>query len=847
MKKLSIKLKLIGLFIILKVVPLVMILFLSLQGIEKLNKFFIDSSNDIFKQNNALLKDSTDIIISDSIKSLDKKSQDSIQKLTIALASKVANLLKSVDDDILFLSKLNIDQNILKNFYDTKNIKQQVDPKFKYDDKLKKWIQTQTYEVIEPTNIKINKDNKNEFNIRKIKQYKTKLFPKYKEVSFFDLNGIEKYKVSQIDSKKLDIKIKQNTYINSEDYYNEIKNLKNGEIYVSDVIGEYVKSNIIGIYNKDKTDKLNKEFSPQKSAYAGLENPVGKRFEGIIRFITPVFKNNKKIGYISLALDHYHIMELTDRFHPINDDLKRDISSAIDGNYAFMWDYKGRNISHPRDYFIVGFDKKTGKRVPGWISADLAKQYEQSSYKSLDEFLKTVPEFDNQTLSKKPNLKQLKVDGSIALDCRYLNFAPQCEGWMQLTKDGGSGSFIIYWSKLWKLSTAASIPYYTGKYANSKRGFGFVTIGANVEEFHSAALENKKIIQNSLKTQSKNMENILEQDRTKIEQYVDSLLNQLSSYTIVMIIIVIFIAILLSNYLTDKLNKLRVAAKNFADGKLDYRLEITDQEEIAQLETSLNSMAQNIKQNQIKLKEKDRIMYQQAKMASMGEMLENIAHQWRQPLSVISSEASGIKVKKEFDILDEEELLNTMDNITQTTQHLSNTIDDFRNFFKPQIEKEIFNIESSIEKTLNIIGKKLANRDFIVIKNVGKNLKVDGFESELVQVFMNIISNTIDATVLKDIQQRYLFIDIFEDNNNNVVITIKDSAGGIPKDIINKIFDPYFTTKHKSNGTGIGLYMSEEIIVKHFYGEIIAQNITYEYENQELIGVEFKIILPLVD
>jgi signal transduction histidine kinase len=846
MKKLSIKLKLIGLFIILKVVPLVMILFLSLQGIEKLNKFFIDSSNDIFKQNNALLKDSTDIIISDSIKSLDKKSQDSIQKLTIALASKVANLLKSVDDDILFLSKLNIDQNILKNFYDTKNIKQQVDPKFKYDDKLKKWIQTQTYEVIEPTNIKINKDNKNEFNIRKIKQYKTKLFPKYKEVSFFDLNGIEKYKVSQIDSKKLDIKIKQNTYINSEDYYNEIKNLKNGEIYVSDVIGEYVKSNIIGIYNKDKTDKLNKEFTPQKSAYAGLENPVGKRFEGIIRFITPVFKNNKKIGYISLALDHYHIMELTDRFHPINDDLKRDISSAIDGNYAFMWDYKGRNISHPRDYFIVGFDKKTGKRVPGWISADLAKQYEQSSYKSLDEFLKTVPEFDNQTLSKKPNLKQLKVDGSIALDCRYLNFAPQCEGWMQLTKDGGSGSFIIYWSKLWKLSTAASIPYYTGKYANSKRGFGFVTIGANVEEFHSAALENKKIIQNSLKTQSKNMENILEQDRTKIEQYVDSLVNQLSSYTIVMIIIVIFIAILLSNYLTDKLNKLRVAAKNFADGKLDYRLEITDQEEIAQLETSLNSMAQNIKQNQIKLKEKDRIMYQQAKMASMGEMLENIAHQWRQPLSVISSEASGIKVKKEFDILDEEELLNTMDNITQTTQHLSNTIDDFRNFFKPQIEKEIFNIESSIEKTLNIIGKKLASRDFIVIKNVGKNLKVDGFESELVQVFMNIISNTIDATVLKNIQQRYLFIDIFEDNNN-VVISIKDSAGGIPKDIINKIFDPYFTTKHKSNGTGIGLYMSEEIIVKHFYGEIIAQNITYEYENQELIGVEFKIILPLVD
>ena len=846
MKELSIKLKLIILFIIIKVLPVILILFLSLQGIEKLNNFFIKNTTNVYNENKTILEKSAKIVINDSIKALDNKSQESIEKLTIQLANQVANLLKSVDDDILFLSTLDINQKIIDNFYSSKKLKQQIDPKYRFDDKSQTWVLDENLSILKPKNIKINEDNKKEFKIRELRIYKTKLFPKYKEVSFFDLEGQEIYKVSQLNTKKLDISKKQNTYINSEDYFTKIKDLKQGEIYVSDVIGEYRRSKVIGIYSKDKTEKLGIKFEPQNSAYAGLENPKGKRFEGIIRFVTPVFKNKKKIGYISLALDHYHVMELTDRFNPVKDDLKVDISSALDGNYAFMWDYEGRNISHPRDYFIVGFDKKTGQRVPGWISADLAKRYEKSSHKSINDFLKTVPKFENQSLKKKPNLKQLKQDGEIALDCRYLNFAPQCEGWIQLTKDGGSGSFVIYWSKLWKLSTAATIPYYTGQYGKTKRGFGFVTIGANVDDFHSAALQSKAKIQKSLDIQSKNMEKILNKNKKDINSYTTSLVNQLSIYTIVMVFIVIFIAIWLSNYLTDKLKKLTIAASNFAKGKLDYRLKITSQDEIGDLEKSLNTMAQNIKQNQNKIKEQDRIMYQQAKMASMGEMLENIAHQWRQPLSVISTESSGVKLKKEFGILDEDELLETMDNITKTTQHLSKTIDDFRNFFKPQIEHEVFNIESSMDKTFDIIGKKLTNRDFVVIKNIGSKLKVDGFESELVQVFMNIISNTIDATMINDIQQRYIFIDIFKDNTN-AIIKIKDSAGGIQNNIIDKIFDPYFTTKHQTSGTGIGLYMSEEIILKHFNGEITAVNVEYEYDGHSLKGVEFIIKIPLCD
>ncbi|RXJ93897.1 two-component sensor histidine kinase, partial [Arcobacter sp. CECT 8989] len=132
--------------------------------------------------------------------------------------------------------------------------------------------------------------------------------------------------------------------------------------------GKYVGSKIIGNYSKIKTKKNNIKFEPTKSAYAGKENPIGKKFEGIIRFVTPVFKNGKKVGFLSLALDHEHIMQFTDTINPTSKNLVQDIVDAGSGNYAFMWDSKGRNISHIRDYFISGYDENSGKRAMPWIS-----------------------------------------------------------------------------------------------------------------------------------------------------------------------------------------------------------------------------------------------------------------------------------------------------------------------------------------------------------------------------------------------------------------------------------------------------------------------------------------------
>ncbi|RXK12018.1 two-component sensor histidine kinase, partial [Malaciobacter mytili LMG 24559] len=128
-------------------------------------------------------------------------------------------------------------------------------------------------------------------------------------ITYFDLKGQEIYKISQIDKKLKDISKKTNTYVNSEEYYKEINKLKKEEIYVSDVIGESLKTKIIGRFTKESAKKAGIEFEPERYAYAGKENPVGKEFEGIVRFVTPVYKAEKKVGYVSVALDHKHIMQ----------------------------------------------------------------------------------------------------------------------------------------------------------------------------------------------------------------------------------------------------------------------------------------------------------------------------------------------------------------------------------------------------------------------------------------------------------------------------------------------------------------------------------------------------------
>ena len=250
------------------------------------------------------------------------------------------------------------------------------------------------------------------------------------------------------------------------------------------------------------------------------------------------------------------------------------------------------------------------------------------------------------------------------------------------------------------------------------------------------------------------------------------------------------------------------------------------------------------KEQEILLKEQERFIHQQSKMASMGEMLENIAHQWRQPLSIISTAATGMKMEKEFGVSKEESEMEKLTLINDSAQHLSKTIDDFRDFFKPDKKVEEFYVEDVFQQSMKILESKFKNRNIHIEKNIF-NTKVRGYKGELVQVFMNILNNARDALESKTLNERFIMIDIFTEDKN-VVIKITDSAGGIDENIIDKVFEPYFTTKHKSQGTGIGLYMSEEIITKHMNGKINVYNSNIFYENKTFYGACFCIEIPSV-
>ena len=324
MRNMKIKVKLIFLFIVIKVIPLLAISYIAYAGVMKLDNYLNSSTNLLFTQSKQIITNTANASIEDSIKNLDKTSQVSLEKISYEMANKIAEFLYERDKDLLFLSKIDLNEQVLESFYNAKNKNITVHGKYYYDDKTNEY---KTDDLVKIDNTEIKKanikDNEREFNFQNPVNYKVSQIPIYKEISYFGLDGIEKYKISSINSEKLNVSKKSNTYVNSENYFDEIKNLKKDEIYVSDVIGEYVGSKVMGTFTKEKASKAGIEFEPENYGYAGIENPLGKRFEGIIRYITPVFKNAEKIGYISMALDHKHVREFTDSSSPTGNNVNK--------------------------------------------------------------------------------------------------------------------------------------------------------------------------------------------------------------------------------------------------------------------------------------------------------------------------------------------------------------------------------------------------------------------------------------------------------------------------------------------------------------------------------------------
>ncbi|MCT7576638.1 cache domain-containing protein [Aliarcobacter butzleri] len=249
-----------------------------------------------------------------------------------------------------------------------------------------------------------------------------------------------------------------------------------------------------------------------------------------------------------------------------------------------------------------------------------------------------------------------------------------------------------------------------------------------------------------------------------------------------------------------------------------------------------------LKEYKRELDNKQAILYQQSKMAAMGEMIGNIAHQWRQPLSIITTATSGMVLQKQMGVLTDEFFFEASNRINTSSQYLSQTIDDFRNFFIPNKEKSKVNLIEIFKKTLDLISAQFSSKDIEIIKNI-EGVEFESYENELIQALINILNNSRDELIKKD-GERFIFVDAFE-KDNFINIIIKDNAGGVIKENLNKIFEPYFTTKYKSQGTGIGLYMTEEIITKHLNGTICVENVEFTYNEKEYFGAEFTIRIDL--
>jgi len=241
---------------------------------------------------------------------------------------------------------------------------------------------------------------------------------------------------------------------------------------------------------------------------------------------------------------------------------------------------------------------------------------------------------------------------------------------------------------------------------------------------------------------------------------------------------------------------------------------------------------------------KDAKILQQSRYAAMGEMIGNIAHQWRQPLSSISTMASGAKIRKKAGLIEDSELIETFDKITEHTKYLSRTIDDFRNFFKKSSNKTVFLVQDVVRQAISLTDAIYKNNQINVSLDIAESdLRCEGNESELSQVFMNVLNNSKDALIENEIENKNVFIKISK-IQNDLAIEIYDNAGGIEADIIEKIFEPYFTTKHRAQGTGIGLFMCKEIIEKHFNGTILVSNKEFLVDKNGYQGAQFNIKIP---
>ena len=361
---------------------------------------------------------------------------------------------------------------------------------------------------------------------------------------------------------------------------------------------------------------------------------------------------------------------------------------------------------------------------------------------------------------------------------------------------------------------------------------------------------------------------------------IDVMYTQFIFFGFIMFLTSLLLSYFVARMVSNPIIKLNEITNEISNGKLNKRVDIKTNDEIGTLADSFNKMINNLEISQkelrrshdeledrvqirtqeledasnklkllnetleqrvsteiLKRQNQEQLLIQQSKLAAMGEMIGNIAHQWRQPLNALSLVFQNIYFSYKLDELDDEFMDKSIKKANLLTNTMSKTIDDFRNFFKPNKEKKEFLLDDVISKSLAIIDSTFKHANINLLFTFNEPIYVFGFSNEFSQVILNILNNSKDALLENKIEDATVNVRINKDDNF-AYVSICDNAGGIPNDIIDKVFNPYFTTKDEGKGTGIGLYMSKTIIESNMDGKLIVKNLEE--------GAEFIIKVPLL-
>lgn len=285
------------------------------------------------------------------------------------------------------------------------------------------------------------------------------------------------------------------------------------------------------------------------------------------------------------------------------------------------------------------------------------------------------------------------------------------------------------------------------------------------------------------------------------------------------------------SHLAEEIAKYDPRKNNFTTNR------VKRDDEIGVIHNAIVSMVERIESAADENEKTNILLAQQSKMASLGEMLASISHQWKQPLSIISSITIKLKLECELDKLEKSGIETSTTKIAKQLTYMTQTLSDFSNFFKPNKKITSFSVKEAIEGLLFIFGKEYELKNIIINISENRAGRVDNYVNELQQVVLNILNNARDVIVEKELENRNIDIDI-RYFSEGVEIKIKDYAGGISTKYLDTIFDAYVTTKKEEKGTGIGLYMSKRLVEESMHGNISVKNVDG--------GAEFTIILPSI-